>query len=519
MTRPDRSHALDHVVAVLFENRSFDNLLGRLYEPGEVPSFEGALGNALGNPIPPWAEDGGGRGRVPYGVAPDMDTPDPDPGEEYQHLNTQLFGIVDPPDNRGVPAEQMTPPYNAPAEAGLVPTMDGFVADYISAVTAETGRQPSYDQYAQIMTGYTPAQMPVLSALARGFATFDHWFCEVPSQTFTNRSFFHAGTASGYVVNMSPADSFPVHNTAETIFDRLEAHGLTWRVYCSPPARMPFTGIIHAARLRDRFANFHSTDRFFEDAANGTLPNYAFIEPALVYGHNDMHPPEGALFPGLTFDTPSSLIGGEALLARLYEAVRMSASPTGSNAYNTLFVVTFDEAGGTYDHVPPPPGPPPDPAAPAGQYGFRFDRSGIRIPAIAISAWVPEHAVVTDLHRSTSVLRTMREHWSLGEPFSAREAAAPDLRPVLSLDTPRDPEDWPDVHPRPFPEFTEPMVPPDLPLRGLPRALFFAFLGLGRELGQTVPDIAPDATLTGSEGIAMIHAMFGHMFPNLGNGH
>ena len=66
--------------------------------------------------------------------------------------------------------------------------MDGFVADYISAFTAEMGRQPTYDEYAQIMTGYTPEQMPVLSTLARGFATFDHWFCEVPSQTFANRS-------------------------------------------------------------------------------------------------------------------------------------------------------------------------------------------------------------------------------------------------------------------------------------------------------------------------------------------
>ena len=59
------------------------------------------------------------------------------------------------------------------------------------------------------MTGYTPEQMPVVSALARGFAVFDHWFCEVPSQTFANRSFFHAGTSSGYVVNTAPPDSFP----------------------------------------------------------------------------------------------------------------------------------------------------------------------------------------------------------------------------------------------------------------------------------------------------------------------
>jgi phospholipase C len=53
--------------------------------------------------------------------------------------------------------------------------MDGFVADYISAFTAETGRQPAYEEYAQIMTGYTPGQVPVISAIARGFATFDHW--------------------------------------------------------------------------------------------------------------------------------------------------------------------------------------------------------------------------------------------------------------------------------------------------------------------------------------------------------
>lgn len=515
MPKPDRRHALDHVVAVLFENRSFDNLLGRLYEPGEVPSFEGVIGKDLSNPIPEWAEDGASRGQVPYGVAPAMDTPNPDPGEEYQHINTQLFGIVDPPENRGVLTEKMAAPYNAPADPGRTPTMDGFVADYISVFTAEMGRQPGYDEYAQIMTGYTPEQMPVLATLARGFATFDHWFCEVPSQTFTNRSFFNAGTASGFVVNTDPGDSFPVHNTAETIFERLEANGLTWRVYCSPPTRMSFTAIIHAPRLRDRFDNFVSTDRFFEDAASGTLPNYSFIEPNLLHGHNDMHPSYNALFPGLSYDPPSSLLGGEAFLAELYDAVRSSSSVTGSNAYNTLFMVSFDEAGGTYDHVPPPPAPPPDPAAPAGQYGFRFDRSGIRVPAIAISAWIPERTVVNGSHRSTSVLRSLRERWSLGKPFSAREATAPDLSPVLSLETPRDPQDWPEVHPRPVPAFDVALVPPDLPLRGLPRAMFFAFLGFGRKLGQPVPDVSPDAPITGADGLAMVHDVFGHMFPNL----
>jgi phospholipase C len=104
--------------------------------------------------------------------------------------------------------------------------MNGFVTDYISAFTAEMSRQPTYDEYSQIMTDYTPEQLPVLSTLARSFATFDHWFADVPSQTFTNRSFFHAATSSGLLVN-APYANFPTHNIAATLFNRLEAHGLT----------------------------------------------------------------------------------------------------------------------------------------------------------------------------------------------------------------------------------------------------------------------------------------------------
>jgi len=96
-------------------------------------------------------------------------------------------------------------------------------------------------------------QMPVISTLARGFATFDYWFCEVPSQTFTNRSFFHAATASGYVIKFPPSDAFPILNKAQTLFERLEARGLTWRIYCDSPSPISFTGIIHASRLRPRF--------------------------------------------------------------------------------------------------------------------------------------------------------------------------------------------------------------------------------------------------------------------------
>ena len=159
------------------------------------------------------------------------------------------------------------------------------------------GRLPEYDEYAQIMSCYTPEQVPVISTIARGFATFDHWFCEVPSQTFTNRSFYHAASASGLVVN-APYDSFPRHNDAETIFERLDAAGLSWRVYVDPGMPISITGMIHTPRLSKHFATHFSThDDFFADAEQGTLPAYSFIEPNLLHAHNDYHPAVNAICP------------------------------------------------------------------------------------------------------------------------------------------------------------------------------------------------------------------------------
>jgi phospholipase C len=209
---------------------------------------------------------------------------------------------------------------------------------------------------------------------------------------------------------------------------------------------MSLTGVIHAPRLWPHFGTrFVSTDQFLQDCADGSLPAYSFIEPNLLYGHNDMHPAFDALFPGSPIDPPSSLLGGEALLAKIYNAVRSSASDRGSNAWNTLLVVTFDEHGGTYDHVPPPLVPPPTPGGPPGQLGFGFDRSGLRVPAFAISAWIPEQTVVTAEYRNTSVIATLREHWQLGGALTRRDYAAGELSPALSLAEPRDPDSWPEV--------------------------------------------------------------------------
>jgi phospholipase C len=522
--RADRENALDHVVVVMFENRSFDNLLGRLYEPGEVASFEGVTGKDLSNPAPEWAEHRPDGGIVPYGIAPNMNTPNPDSGEEYPHINTQLFGILDE-ENRGkISAEKS---FNEPSE-GQVPSMDGFVADFISMLTVELGRQPTYGEYAQIMTGYTPEQMPVLSGLARGFATFDHWFCDVPTCTYPNRSFFHAGQSSGFVVNMSPPGSFPKQNDAETLFDRLDAAGMSWRVYCDPPSHYSLTGVIHAPRLADRFAtNFFSTAQFFADAESGQLPTYSFIEPQIIgWNHNDMHPPFGGVLSAVAaqkgadasdfhFDPPSSLVGGEDLLARIYNAIRSSSSDTGSNHLNTTLLVTFDEHGGTYDHVPPPAAVPPDGKAAPGQMGFTFNRSGVRIPTLAISAWIPERTVVNDEHRATSLLATMRERWNLGKPFTEREASARSFSDIFTLASPRPQEDWPEITPRPVPEMPESVVPLDAPLGLLGKSLLLSVLAMAKQHGRTIPDLKQEDTITGAQAVEIAHGLMGDVFPNM----
>ncbi len=235
--------------------------------------------------------------------------------------------------------------------------MDGFVTDYISTFTGETGRQPTYDEYAQIMTGYTPEQLPVLNGIAREFGVFDHWFCEVPSQTFMNRSFWTAATSSGLVVN-SPAKKWFTKNDAETIFERLEQHGRTWKIYVMEPMPLSFHGLIHYPRLKDRLAtNIVPFAEFERDAAAGTLPDLSLIEPNMASGHGDYHPAFGRSFGtsihGEALDPHSSLLGGEAFPARIFDAYRSGTSESGSNVWNTALLIGWDEPGGTYDHSSP----------------------------------------------------------------------------------------------------------------------------------------------------------------------
>ena len=136
--------------------------------------------------------------------------------------------------------------------------------------------------------------LPVLSTLAKNFGVYDHWHAAVPSQTFCNRSFFHASTSHGFVTNVEGAGigKWLDAPAVPTVFNRLEEAGKSWRVYYDAQQVVSLTGLLSAPSIEQYWkSNFRSMEQFHEDAANGNLPDYAFVEPRMVFDHNDMHPP------------------------------------------------------------------------------------------------------------------------------------------------------------------------------------------------------------------------------------
>lgn len=476
----DRLKKFDHVVVLMLENRSFDNMLGYLYNDGP---FEGVASRNLSNPIPAGADQFDTRKVVPVGITEVMDHPNPDPGEEFPHVNTQLFNTVLPETNRLLAALQMAAPYNLPpsaaASGAVSPTMDGFVTDYINNFQATYGRRPLYDEYKVIMGCFAPESVPVLSTLARQFAVFDHWFCSVPSQTFCNRSFFHAASSTNLVIN-APYSDWVKGNDAETVFDRMNASKVSWNVYYDKEDVFPVTAAIHFPRLKSYVpTNFHNMDQFYEDVAAGNLPSYSFIEPRMFYDHNDQHPP--AVLQGHVLN--SSVLAGEQLINNIYDAIRTSNSARGSNFQNTVLIITYDEHGGCYDHVPPPPAVPPDASSGAGQMDFRFDRLGVRVPTVIVSAWTEPGTIVSAPVHHNSVLKTMSMKWNLGS-LTARDATAPDFLEALNRKSPRGSAEWPSITARPW---TNPpnAANSDHPLNGLQRGVLGLILQVVKEQDLT----------------------------------
>jgi phospholipase C len=292
------------------------------------------------------------------------------------------------------------------------PAMSGFVDNYM-----RPWKGAPHDAQA-VMHCYKPEHLRVLTALANEFAVCDEWHASAPCQTWPNRFFAHTGTCLGHANN----DEFPIPFPAPSIFGRLSDLDRSWRVYFHD---LPQSIMLGDVWLRAPL-HYRLFGQFLADAHAGDLPAYTFIEPRYfadlgVGIANDQHP-------------PSSVLTGEKLIADVYNAIR--ASPLWKKS---LLIVTYDEHGGCYDHVPPPAAVPPDGNIHAPS-GFAFDAYGVRVPAVVVSPYVPRGSVIRSAgphpFDHTSILATLRALFGLGGPFTARDAVAPDLVGALSLAAP-----------------------------------------------------------------------------------
>jgi len=460
MTQPLTSQ-IEHIVVVMLENRSFDNLLGGLYPPSAT--FDGLTGNET-NPIDP-SKPALGTVKVwqgPPGIDA-MITPFPDPNEDFDDMTRQLYG------RDGVDAN-----------AANAPTMDGFAWNYLTAKSMGGVAPKAVD----IMQYYAPGpggNIPVTSALASAYTFSDRWFASGPVQTFANRVFNHCGTPgtsifeSAYLNDTDYKFVIALHGGVgdPSIFSTLDTARrgqVNWKIYYQDEAKtFGFPGGILSALLVKYVRDVHESDdqtrvvqygQFATDVAADALPPYSFIEPRYFEasdGRSQSNHPGNAIAPGTSADPMAiSVCDGEAFLADIYNT--LSAHPTVFD--KTLLVVIYDEHGGLYDHVPPPAAT--SPFKSGSVQGFDYSRYGVRVPCLLINPYVNRADGVAFRPPSsgnpfdhTTIIQTVIQQFLPADQWTSltpRDASAPVLSGLI------DPSNTP-IPNVTLPSFTCPIPP------------------------------------------------------------
>ena len=369
---------ISHVVLLLLENQSFDRMLGCFREI--YPDLEGI---------------------APPGQPANFNTDAA--GVKYEQCPTRTKQVNPDPKHEVRFVLQQIQNNNA-----------GFVLDF-----ANNYPSTSQEQRQEIMGFYPMDFLPALHALAREFTICDHWFSSLPGPTWPNRFFALTGTCNGQALMpegpKDPQLATYIDQTQDTIFDRLNARQRSWRVYYYD---FPSSLLLRHQRKPENLLHYHKIDDFFAHSNKGDLPDFTFIEPKYFGAdQNDDHPPH-------------NIMKGEKLIADVYNAIRANPNLWQS----TLLVITFDEHGGFYDHVSPPAAVPPDdkparidPENPTEI--FRFDRLGVRVPAVLVSPWVAKRVEQT-VFDHTSLLKYVIDKWNL-DTLGARTTAANSIAVAL----------------------------------------------------------------------------------------
>ncbi|HEX7525456.1 MAG TPA: alkaline phosphatase family protein [Gaiellaceae bacterium] len=246
---------------------------------------------------------------------------------------------------------------------------------------------------------YGQKDLPFVGPAATHFTTCDRYFAPILGPTFPNRFYALAGVTDRLDNAFSKVE-------LPTIFDRLAAKKLRAGYYC---------GNTNFLLLWDQKYNpiTRTHGRFFTDCKRGTLPEFSFVDPN--YTFDDTGPRSGV---GADDHPHADIRAGEYFLSTIYNAV------THSPAWGkTLLVVTFDEWGGFFDHVPPPAGPDVDP---------RFEQRGFRVPCLLISPFARRGYLSHGVYDHTSILKLVEWRWGL-KPLSVRDAQANNLATALDF--------------------------------------------------------------------------------------
>jgi phospholipase C len=252
---------------------------------------------------------------------------------------------------------------------------------------------------------YEAADLGFYGRAATDWTVCDRYFAAMMGPTFPNRFFLHSGQTDRLVTEVTGIAQMPA------IWDKLAAAGIRGRYYYSD---LPITALYGTTYL----GISRPIGEFYAEAATGTLPAVSYVDPGFLGGGL-----LGGPNPGLSEDEHpiSDIRFGQSFLARVYNAV-----VSGARWDRTALIVTYDEWGGFFDHVPPGVGPDPRPDLGTGLRGFR-------VPCVVISPRARRGEVAHNTYDHTSVLKMIEWRFGLA-PLTVRDAAARNLAEVLDFD-------------------------------------------------------------------------------------
>jgi phospholipase C len=428
-TPSDQPGQINHIIVLLQENRSFDTYFGMLssywanhgYPPQPFDGLSLSASNAGCDPSSPAPR------RCVVGPG--------SPTIKVFHLETMCIELAQPSWDYARIDFNRTDPANGP------PTLDGFVVSAANNLRgALSGSFHDFDG-RRAMGYYDGRDLNYYYFMASNFATSDRWFSPLGALTQPNRMFLLAATSHGHAYPLSFSHSPEL--TDKTIFQLLQENGVSWKIYvhplpdgCDNFACLMLQSYINLFTFQNDILNKYSQNlvpisQYFTDLASGTLPQVAFIEPASEEGL-DEHP---------SLSNPINVQAGANYASTLINALMQSGAWVDS-----VFVLSFDEFGGLYDHVPPQPAVSPDGIPPSdllpgdvcthgGGANCNFTQTGYRVPLIVISPYSKRNYVSHTVADYTAILKFIETRFNLPS-LTARDAAQMDMSEFFDMANP-----------------------------------------------------------------------------------